>query len=124
MLVVVARTATAAVLAAFTAILLGLAIPLGMDDGTAAVDSQLRSQAAQAVDLARISCTDSPIERVVTLKIRVESITPVPTCPRSLSEPGGGSNAVVSQRTFFGATLRTDVVRCASVTCFTSLPLL
>jgi len=113
---------SAAVLAALTAIILGLAIPLAMDDGTAAVDIQLRPLAAQALDLARISCTDSPIERVITLKVRVESITPVPTCPRSLSEPGGGSHAVVSQRTFFGATLRTDVVRCASVTCFASLP--
>jgi hypothetical protein len=113
---------SAAAFAALTAIVLALAIPLAMDDGTASVDIQLRPLAAQAVDLARISCTDSPFERMVTLKVRVESITPIPTCPRSLSEPGGGSNAVVSQRTFFGATLRTDVVRCASVTCFASVP--
>ena len=120
---VVARAAVAAFLAALAAFVLSIGIPFAMDDGTAAIaDPNVRVAASQALDLAAIACVDSPVERIVTRKLRIEAITAVDSCPVNISQMGAGVRAVISQRTFFGVSMRTDVVRCGTVTCFQSSP--
>lgn len=118
----VGRLAGAALVAALAALVLAVTIPLVMDDGTSAIgDHEARASAQEAIEIARTACVDNPIQRTFTLKLRIESIRPVATCVFALgSLPGPGIRAQVSERTFFGLTLRSDTVHCGTVTCFPS----